>query len=238
MAATPTTNGSQTRRRGKRLPLRHRAPQNWESLYRPAGSGERVQLVEFRSEALKPLTGKTLAEAAETWHEDRGDHPRPGPRRPVAGSTGVLHDVGGKYPQADPRPWVSLGSDAGSMAPERRSSSHPRTPARTATSPACWQNTCATTRSSNSRAVRRLSGLPAANLELDRRGLQKEGMFADVVVFDPETVADRATFDNPHQYAVGVRQVFVNGAQVIREGEHTGAKTGRALWGPGRTARD
>ncbi len=84
-------------------------------------------------------------------------------------------------------------------------------------------------------AVRRLSGLPATNLGLDHRGFIKEGMFADVVVFDPAAISDRATFEKPHQYAVGVKQVLVNGAQVIRDGEHTGAKPGRALWGPGKT---
>ena len=84
-------------------------------------------------------------------------------------------------------------------------------------------------------AIRRLSGLPATNLGLDRRGLLKEGMFADVVVFDPRTIADRATFEQPHQYAVGMRHVFVNGMQVLKDGEHTGAKPGRALWGPGKT---
>jgi N-acyl-D-amino-acid deacylase len=83
-------------------------------------------------------------------------------------------------------------------------------------------------------AIRKLSGLPATNLELDRRGFLKEGLFADVVVFDPATIADRATFENPHQYASGVRHVLVNGSQVIRNGEHTGAKPGRALWGPGK----
>jgi len=83
-------------------------------------------------------------------------------------------------------------------------------------------------------AVRRLSGLPAANLGLDHRGFLKQGMFADVVVFDPLTIADRATFENPHQLAVGVKDVFVNGVQVLKDGEHTGAKPGRALWGPGK----
>ncbi len=85
-------------------------------------------------------------------------------------------------------------------------------------------------------AVRKLSGQPATNLELDRRGFVKEGLFADVVVFDPATIADRATFENPHQYAVGMKHVFVNGAQVLKDGEHTGAKPGRALWGPGKIA--
>ncbi len=79
--------------------------------------------------------------------------------------------------------------------------------------------------------MRRLSGLPATNLELDRRGFLREGMFADVVVFDPAKIADRATFEKPHQYAVGVKHVFVNGVQVLKDGEHTGAKPGRARLG-------
>ncbi|MBO0695312.1 MAG: amidohydrolase family protein, partial [Verrucomicrobia bacterium] len=74
----------------------------------------------------------------------------------------------------------------------------------------------------------------ATNLGLDHRGFLKEGMFADVVVFDPMTIADRATYEQPHQYAVGVKHVFVNGVQVLKDGEHTGAKPGRALWGPGK----
>src|SRR5205823_175379 len=83
-------------------------------------------------------------------------------------------------------------------------------------------------------AIRRLSALPATNLGLDHRGFLKEGMFADVVVFDPATIADHATFEKPQQYATGVKHVFVNGVQVIKDGEHTGAKPGRALWGPGK----
>ena len=85
-------------------------------------------------------------------------------------------------------------------------------------------------------AVRRLSALPAENLGLDRRGRLVPGHFADVVVFDPAAIADKATFESPHQYAVGVRHVVVNGVPVLRDGEHTGALPGRALWGPGRTA--
>ena len=83
-------------------------------------------------------------------------------------------------------------------------------------------------------AVRRLSSLPATNLGLDHRGVLKPGMYADVVVFDPRTIADRATFEQPHQFSVGVKHVFVNGAQVLKDGEHTGAKPGKALWGPGK----
>lgn len=80
----------------------------------------------------------------------------------------------------------------------------------------------------------RMSGLPATNLGLDRRGFLKPGMFADVLVFAPQTIADRATFEQPHKYAVGMRHVFVNGVQALKDGEHTGAKSGRALWGPGK----
>jgi N-acyl-D-amino-acid deacylase len=83
-------------------------------------------------------------------------------------------------------------------------------------------------------AVRRLSNLPATNLGLDRRGLLKPGYFADVVIFDPSTIADKATFEKPHQFAVGVRDVFVNGVQMLKNGEHTGKFSGRALWGPGK----
>jgi N-acyl-D-amino-acid deacylase len=132
-------------------------------------------------------------------------------------------------------PWVSFGSDAGSMAPEppfTKSSTHPR--AYGNFSRLLGKYVRDEKVIPLEEAVRRLSGLPATNLELDRRGFLKEGMFADVVVFDPATIADRATFDNPHQYAVGMKHVFVNGVQVLQDGEHTGAKPGRALWGPGR----
>src|SRR5690606_7163163 len=82
-------------------------------------------------------------------------------------------------------------------------------------------------------AVRRLTSLPAHNLRIDRRGLLKPGCFADVVVFDPATIQDHATFQKPHQYASGMEHVFVNGVQVIRQGEHTGATPGRVVRGPG-----
>ena len=83
-------------------------------------------------------------------------------------------------------------------------------------------------------AIRKLSGLPATNLELEGRGFIREGFYADLVVFDPQTIADRATYEQPHQFAVGMRHVFVNGVRVLADGEHTGALPGRALWGPGK----
>ena len=98
----------------------------------------------------------------------------------------------------------------------------------------CWASTCAR-RSSISlpEAIRRLTRLPAENLGLDRRGRIEAGYFADIVVFDPATVADTATWAEPHQYAVGVRDVIVNGVAALRDGEFTGALPGRAVYGPG-----
>jgi N-acyl-D-amino-acid deacylase len=133
------------------------------------------------------------------------------------------------------QPWVSLGSDASSMAAEGmflESSTHPRAYGNFARLLGKYvrEEKVITLQD----AVRRMSGLPATNLGLDHRGLLKEGYFADVVVFDPKTIADKATYESPHQYAVGMKQVFINGVQVLKNGEHTGAKPGRALWGPGK----
>ncbi len=135
-------------------------------------------------------------------------------------------------------PWVSFGSDAGSMAPEppfTRSSAHPRAYGNFARLLGRYSRDEKIIPLNE--AIRRLSGLPATNLELDRRGFLKEGLFADVVVFDPATIADRATFEKPHQYSVGMKHVFVNGVQVLKDGEHTNAKPGRALWGRGKRSK-
>ncbi|HJQ22975.1 MAG TPA: D-aminoacylase [Blastocatellia bacterium] len=214
-----------------------RTPTNeWENLYLAAGSPDRVLLVEFKSDKLKPYTGKTLAEVARLRGED--------PVETIMNL--VLEDrsrVGTVYFMISEdnikkqlrQPWVSLGSDAASMAPEppfTKSSTHPRAYGNFARLLGKYVRDEKVLTLQD--AVRRLSGLPATNLGLDHRGFLQVGMFADVVVFDPATIADRATFDQPHQYAVGVRHVFVNGTQAIKDGEHTGAKPGRALWGPGR----
>jgi N-acyl-D-amino-acid deacylase len=133
------------------------------------------------------------------------------------------------------KPWISFGSDEASQAPEGvflKSNPHPRAYgnfARVLGKYVRDEKVIALPE-----AIRRLSALPATNLGLDHRGFLKEGMFADVVVFDPATIADHATFEKPQQYATGVKHVFVNGVQVIKDGEHTGAKPGRALWGPGK----
>jgi N-acyl-D-amino-acid deacylase len=210
---------------------------DWENLYRAAGSPDRILLVEFKSDKLKPLTGKTLAAAAKLRGEDPidtvmnlvlEDHSRVGTVYFMISDDNIRKQI--------VLPWVSFGSDAASMAPElpfTRSSAHPRAYGNFARVLGKYVRDDRVLTLPD--AVRKLSGLPATNLELDRRGYLKEGMFADIVVFDPAQIADRATFENPHQYAVGVRHVFVNGSQVIKNGEHTGAKPGRALWGPGRT---
>ena len=133
------------------------------------------------------------------------------------------------------QPWVSFGSDAASIAPEGnvlRSGAHPRAYGNFARLLGKYVREEKVI--SLTEAVRRLSSLPATNLGLDHRGFLRPGMFADVVVFDPQTIADRATFENPHQLSVGVQHVFVNGTQVLKGGELTGAKPGRALWGPGK----
>jgi N-acyl-D-amino-acid deacylase len=133
------------------------------------------------------------------------------------------------------QPWVSFGSDASSMATEGtfiESSTHPRAYGNFARVLGKYVRDEKVI--TLQEAVRRLSGLPATNLGLDHRGFIKEGYFADVVVFDPKTIADKATYEAPHQYAVGMKHVFVNGVQVLKDGEHTGAKPGRALWGPGK----
>jgi len=133
------------------------------------------------------------------------------------------------------KPWISFGSDEASQAPEGvflKSNPHPRAYGNFARVLGKYVRDEKVIPLVE--AVRRLSGLPASNLGLDHRGFLKEGMFADVVVFDPATISDRATFEKPHQYAVGVKHVFVNGVQVLKDGEHTGAKPGRALWGPGK----
>jgi N-acyl-D-amino-acid deacylase len=221
----------------KRIAEAIRTPTNdWENLYLAAGSPDRVLLVEFKSDALKPLTGKTLAEAARLRGEDPvdtimnlvlEDHSRVGTVYFMISEDNIRKEI--------VLPWMSFGSDAASMAPEppfTKSSTHPRAYGNFARVLARYVREERVLTLED--AIRKLSGLPATNLELDHRGFLKPGMFADVVVFAPSLVADRATFDNPHQYAVGVRHVFVNGVQVIRDGEHTGAKPGRALWGPGK----
>jgi N-acyl-D-amino-acid deacylase len=208
----------------------------WENLYLAAGSPDKILLVGFKSEKLKPLTGKTLAEVAKMRGKDpidtamdliAEDESRIGTVYFLMSEENVKKEIA--------KPWVSFGSDEASQAPDGvflKSNPHPR-------AYGCFARVLGKYVRDEKvitlpEAIRRLSAQPATNLGLDHRGMLKEGMFADVVIFDPATIADRATFEKPHQYAVGMKHVFVNGAQVLKDGEHTGAKSGRALWGPGK----
>jgi N-acyl-D-amino-acid deacylase len=209
----------------------------WENLYFDAGGPQHILLAEFKSEKLKPLTGKTLAEVAGMRGKDPidtamdlivEDESRIGTLYFIISEDNVKKELA--------KPWISFGSDEASQAPEGvflKSNPHPRAYGNFARVLGKYARDEKVIPMNE--AIRRLSGLPATNLGLDHRGFLKEGMFADVVVFDPATIADRATYQKPHQYAVGMKHVFVNGVQVLKDGEHTGAKPGRALWGPGKT---
>lgn len=207
----------------------------WESLYLAAGSPERVLLVGFKNPKLKPLTGKTLAEVAKL----RGKSPEETAMDLVIEDGSRVTTVYFMMSEENIRkqlrlPWVSFDSDAPSMAPEGpflKANPHPRaygTFARVLGKYVRDEKVL-----SLPDAIRRLTSFPAETLKLDRRGRLQPGYFGDVVVFDPNKIQDHATFEQPHQYATGVTHVFVNGVQVLKDGEHTGAKPGRFVRGPG-----
>lgn len=210
---------------------------SWENLYLDAGGPEHILLAAFKSEKLKPLTGKTLAEVAKM----RGKDPIDTAMDLIAEDESRIGTIYSLMSEPNKKrelakPWISFGSDEASQAPEGvflKSNPHPRAYGNFARVLGKYVRDEKVL--SMADAIHRLSGLPATNLGLDHRGFLKEGMFADVVVFDPAIITDHATFEKPHQYATGVKHVFVNGVQVIKDGEHTGAKPGRALWGPGKT---
>src|ERR1700726_4308232 len=208
----------------------------WENLYLAAGSPDHILLVGFKSDKLKPLTGKSLAEVAKMRRKDpvetimeliAEDESRIDTIYFLMSEENIKKEI--------KKPWISFGSDEASQAPEGvflKSNPHPRAYGNFARVLGKYVRDEKVI--SLPEAIRRLSGFPATNLGLDHRGLLKEGMFADLVIFDPATITDHATFEKPQQYATGVKHVFVNGVQVIKNGEHTGAKPGRALWGPGK----
>jgi len=207
----------------------------WENLFLLAGKAENVLLVEFKNEKLKPLTGKTLAEVANM----RGKSPAETAIDLVIEDDSRVGTVYFLMSEENVKkqlklPWVSFCSDAGSLACEGvflESNVHPRAYGNFARLLGKYvrQEKVITL----AEVIRRLTCLPAENLKLDRRGRLDRGYYADVIVFDPETIIDRATFEKPHQYATGMKHVFVNGIQVLKDGEHTGAKPGRVVRGPG-----
>jgi N-acyl-D-amino-acid deacylase len=206
----------------------------WENVYLQAGP-ERMILAAFKSEKLKPLAGKTLAEVAAM----RKKSPQETAMDLVIeddSRVGTLYFLMPEESIAQKLrlPWVSLGSDEASLAPEGaflKSNPHPRAYGTFARFLGKYvrEEKVVTLEE----AIRRLTSLPAGNLKLDRRGLLGPGYFADIVVFDPAAVQDHATVEKPHQYATGMVHVFVNGVQVLKDGEHTGARPGRVVRGPG-----
>ena len=218
-----------------RVAAEMKAPgKGWENNFLGAGP-EGILLVGFRNPALKPLTGKTLAEVARM----RGK-----PAEQVAMDL-VVEDrsrVDAVYflmnepdvARLVTLPWMSFGSDASSQAPEGvflKSSTHPRAYGNFARLLGKYVRD--EKRVTLPDAIRRLTALPAHNIGLKDRGALKLGYAADLAIFDPRAISDHATFKAPQVYATGMRHVFVNGIQVLKDGEHTGARPGQVVRGPG-----
>ena len=214
------------------------ATDKWENLYEAAGP-EGILLVGFKSEALKPLTGKTLTQVAAM----RAKSPQETAMDLVIEDDSRVGTIYFLMSEENIRkqiklPWVSFGSDAESPAPEGpflKSNTHPRAYGNVARLLGKYVRDEKLIPPEE--AIRRLTSLPATNLRIQQRGLLKPGYFADVVIFDPAKIQDHATFEKPHQYSTGVVHVFVNGTQVLKDGEHTGAKPGRVVRGPGYKPR-
>jgi N-acyl-D-amino-acid deacylase len=206
----------------------------WENMYLNTGP-DGILLVGFKNDALKPLTGKTLAEVARS----RGKSPQ------ETAMDLIIEDdsrVGTIYFMMDENnvrrqiklPWLSFGSDAESPAPEGnflKSNPHPRAYGNFARLLGKYVRDEKVIPLAE--AIRKLTSLPAANLKIKERGALKPGYFADIAIFDPAKIQDHATFEKPHQYATGMVHVFVNGVQVLKDSEHTGATPGRVVLGPG-----
>jgi N-acyl-D-amino-acid deacylase len=207
----------------------------WENLYALAGSPDRILVAYVREKEWKQHQGRTLAAVAA----DLGVDPLDALLEMVAETSyvGCMYFLMSEenVRLAAAQPWCGVGSDAASIAPdgeEARTPAHPRTYGTFARFLGTYvrdEGVC-----SLADGVRRMTLLPATNLGLDRRGRLAEDWFADVVVFDPATIADRATYEDPHQLAVGVDHVLVNGSLALRDGKSTGTFAGRALAGRGK----
>ena len=204
----------------------------WENLGQAAGP-EGMLFLQFKNPALKPLTGKTLAEVAKL----RGQTPEETMMSLVVEDgtrVGVAYFLMSEdnIRRQIALPWVSFGSDAEGAAPEGeflKSSTHPRAYGNFARLLAKYvrEEQIITLQE----AVRKLSGLPASVLSLTDRGLLKPGHYADVVVFDPAAVQDHSTFQDPHQLSTGVDDVWVNGIRALQDGEATRQWSGRVVRG-------
>lgn len=220
----------------ERLRLEMTSPAvGWTNNLELAGSADNVLLVGFRSDSLKRLTGSTLAEVAQA----RGTSPEDTAMDLVIEDSSRVSAVYFVMNEDNIRrklalPWMSFGSDGSSLTAKGdvlSSQTHPRAYGNFARVLGNYVREDKVI--SLEEAIRRMTSFPASNLKIQRRGRLAVGYFADVVLFDPERIQDHATFDNPHQYATGVVHVFVNGEQVLQDGEHTGALPGRVVRGPG-----
>jgi N-acyl-D-amino-acid deacylase len=212
---------------------------DWENLLLEAGSPDKVLLIGFRNPALKPLTGKTLAEVAALRRKSPEetamdlvveDHSRVDTAYELMSEENVQLGLR--------QPWVSIGSDAESLAPEGlflQRAVHPRAYGAFARLVGHYSRDLGLMPLED--AIRKVTRLPATNFRVEGRGCLDAGCFADVVVFDAARFVDHATFADPHRYATGMRHVFVNGVQVLKDGEHTGAMPGRVVRGKGAAAR-
>lgn len=209
--------------------------EGWENLYFAAGTAENLLLVDFRNDALRQYTGKTLAEVSRL----RGTSPEETAIDLVIADSSRVGTVYFLMSEDNVKkqlriPYMSFGSDAGSMAiepPFTNTSTHPRAYGNFARLLGKYVRDEKVI--SLQEAIYKLTLLPATHLKIKKRGALQVGHYADIVVFDPSKVQDHATFDNPHQYASGIIHVWVNGVQVLSDGEHTGATPGRVVRGPG-----
>lgn len=206
----------------------------WENFFVAAGP-DQMLLVAFKNDKLKPLTGKTLAEVAKM----RGKSPQETAMDLVIEDDSRVGTVYFLMSEDNIRrqialPWLSFGSDAEAPTNEGvflKSNPHPRAYGNFARLLGKYVRDEKVIPLEE--AIRKLTSLPAGNLKIREHGSLKPGYFADIAVFDPAKIQDHATFDKPHQYSTGVRHVFVNGVQVLKDGEPTGAKAGRVVRGPG-----
>jgi N-acyl-D-amino-acid deacylase len=212
-----------------------KTPSNdWENLYLGAGA-ENIICTGFKQDSLKYLTGKRLSEIAKMRHTSPEetiidlviqDHSRVEVIYFLMSEENVQKEIR--------LPYMTFGSDEASMAPEGvflKSSCHPRAYGNFARLLGTY------VRDEKliplEQAIYKLTGLPAGHLHLKKRGELRAGNYADIVVFDPATIKANSTYEQPHQLATGVTNVFVNGVEVLKDGQHTGAKPGRVVYGPG-----
>ena len=211
----------------------------WENLYLGVGGPTGYKVVGLKNPDLKHLNGKTIAEIAEIWNTS----PEETAMDLIIKDDSKVMSVGFSMTQENvdmkiPIPWISFCTDSPSVATEGiflESHIHPRA---YGSFPRLLAKYVREEKAMTlEEAIRKMTSLPAETLKLDRRGLLKDGYFADIVIFDPDTVQDHATYEKPHQYSTGIQHVLVNGVAVLKDGEHTGATPGRVVRGPGWKGR-